>query len=104
MMKSEIALHFTSRFSRKSHSLMLMSRMVGYRYFASTSLSHLHPFPYLESVYSLATLESKLVAYVADPAAAAQPFEISSIPKVSRGQAAQEAARKFTYSKHQPLF
>lgn len=51
-----------------------------------------------ESVYSLATLESKLVAYVADPAAAAQPFDILSIPKIGRAQAAQEAARKFACS------
>jgi coatomer protein complex subunit gamma len=48
-----------------------------------------------ESVLSLAALESKLVAYVADPAAAAQPFDILSIPKISRAQAAKESARKF---------
>jgi coatomer subunit gamma len=35
-----------------------------------------------------------LVAYIKDPKAAEQPFDISSIPKVSRAQAAQEAARK----------
>ena len=47
-----------------------------------------------ESVFSLAALEAKLVAYVKDPAAAAQPLDVSSVPKISRVQAAQEAARK----------
>jgi coatomer protein complex subunit gamma len=58
-------------------------------------LSHLLLTSILESVFSLAALESKLIAYVADPAAAAQPFDISAIPKISRTQAAQEASRKF---------
>jgi hypothetical protein len=48
----------------------------------------------LESVFSLAALEAKLVAYVKDPAAATQPFDVSTVPKISRAQAAQEAARK----------
>ena len=48
-----------------------------------------------ESVFSLAALESKLVAYVKDPPAAQQPFDFASVPKISRAQAAQEAARKF---------
>ncbi|TFK41902.1 adaptin N terminal region-domain-containing protein [Crucibulum laeve] len=47
-----------------------------------------------ESVFSLAALEAKLVAYVKDPAA--QPFDVSSVPKISRAQAAQEAARPST--------
>lgn len=47
-----------------------------------------------ESVFSLAALEAKLVAYVKDPAATAQPFDVSTVPKISRAQAAQEAARK----------
>ncbi|KAJ2934308.1 hypothetical protein H1R20_g2752, partial [Candolleomyces eurysporus] len=49
-----------------------------------------------ESVFSLAALEAKLVAYVKDPAAAAQPLDTSSVPKISRVQAAQEAARPST--------
>ncbi|KAG9313967.1 adaptin N terminal region-domain-containing protein [Chiua virens] len=49
-----------------------------------------------ESVFSLAALESKLVAYVNDPAAAAQPFDSSAIPKVSRAQLAAEASRPST--------
>ncbi|KAF8079051.1 coatomer subunit gamma [Lyophyllum atratum] len=49
-----------------------------------------------ESVFSLAALESKLVAYVKDPAAVAQPFDVSSVPKISRSQAAQDAARPST--------
>jgi len=44
-------------------------------------------------VFSLAALESKLVEYVNDKSALALPFDISSIPKVSRAQAQQEAAR-----------
>ena len=47
-----------------------------------------------ESVFSLAALESKLVAYVNDPAAAAQPFDPSAIRKISRAQLAAEASRK----------
>ncbi|TEB38650.1 coatomer subunit gamma [Coprinellus micaceus] len=46
-----------------------------------------------ESVFSLAALEAKLVAYVKDPAAAQEPLDVSSVPKISRAQAAQEAAR-----------
>ncbi|KAI9454836.1 coatomer subunit gamma [Russula earlei] len=47
-----------------------------------------------DSVFSLSALESKLVAYVRDADAASQPFDVSSVPKVSREQAAQEVARK----------
>ncbi|KAJ3721911.1 coatomer subunit gamma [Lentinula raphanica] len=49
-----------------------------------------------ESVFSLAALESKLVAYVQDPSASLQPLDLSSVPKISRVQAAQEAARPST--------
>ncbi|KAK1218697.1 coatomer subunit gamma [Marasmius sp. AFHP31] len=49
-----------------------------------------------ESVFSLAALESKLVSYIKDPAAASQPLDLSSVPKISRIQAAQEAARPST--------
>ena len=42
-------------------------------------------------------MESKLVAYVNDPAAAAQPFDSSAVPKVSRAQLAAEASRKILY-------
>lgn len=35
------------------------------------------------------------MAYVKDPAAAHQPFDVASVPKISRVQAAQEAAREF---------
>lgn len=47
-----------------------------------------------ESVFSLAALEAKLVAYVKDPLAAALPFDASTVPKISRAQAAQDAASK----------
>ncbi|TFK77539.1 coatomer subunit gamma [Pluteus cervinus] len=49
-----------------------------------------------ESVFSLSALEAKLVAYVNDPSAASQPFDTSSVPKISRAQAAQDAARPST--------
>ncbi|KAK0246199.1 adaptin N terminal region-domain-containing protein [Armillaria nabsnona] len=49
-----------------------------------------------ESVFSLAALETKLVAYMKDPEAAAQPLDVSSVPRISRAQAAQEAARPST--------
>ncbi|KAF9225339.1 Coatomer, gamma subunit [Gyrodon lividus] len=49
-----------------------------------------------ESVFSLAVLESNLVAYVKDPGATAQPFDSSSIPKISRAQLAAEASRPST--------
>lgn len=48
----------------------------------------------IESVYSLSALESKLVAYVNDADASKQPFDSSTVPKISRKQAAQEAARE----------
>ncbi|KAL9716375.1 coatomer subunit gamma [Leucoagaricus gongylophorus] len=46
-----------------------------------------------ESTFSLMSLETKLVAYVKDPNAAAQYFDVSIVPKISRAQAAQEASR-----------
>ncbi|KAE9409206.1 coatomer subunit gamma [Gymnopus androsaceus JB14] len=49
-----------------------------------------------ESVFSLSALESKLVAYVQDPSASSQRLDLSSVPKISRVQAAQEAARPST--------
>ncbi|KAF7784185.1 hypothetical protein Agabi119p4_350 [Agaricus bisporus var. burnettii] len=49
-----------------------------------------------ESVFSLAALEAKLVAYAKDPTAAEKPFDVSTVPKISRAQAAQEAARPST--------
>lgn len=50
----------------------------------------------IDSVFSLAALESKLVAYVKDPEAAALPLDISTVPKISRAQAAAESARTFS--------
>ncbi|KAG8910243.1 coatomer subunit gamma [Tulasnella sp. 408] len=46
-----------------------------------------------DSVFSLAALESQLVSYVNDSAAAETPFDVSGVPKVSRAQAQQESAR-----------
>ncbi|KZV84297.1 Coatomer, gamma subunit [Exidia glandulosa HHB12029] len=46
-----------------------------------------------DSVFSLAALEAKLVSYVNDAAATSEPFDASSIPKISRAQAAQDVAR-----------
>ena len=50
----------------------------------------------LDSVFSLLALESKLVAYVRDSDATDVPFDVSSVPKVSREQAAQEVARELS--------
>jgi len=44
-------------------------------------------------IYSLASLETKLVAYIKDTEAYATPFDVTTIPRVSREQAQQEAAR-----------
>ncbi|KAI0931383.1 hypothetical protein AcW1_001205 [Taiwanofungus camphoratus] len=46
-----------------------------------------------ESIFSLSALESKLVSYMSEPEAMDRPFDVSSIPKVSREQAAKEVAR-----------
>ena len=48
-----------------------------------------------ESVFSLSALESKLVSYMNEPDAVDVPFDIASVPKVSRAQAQQEGAREF---------
>lgn len=58
----------------------------------------------LDSVFSLAALESKLVAYVKDPSATEKPFDVSSVPKISRAQAAQEAARESSAERCIPPF
>ncbi|KAJ3473723.1 hypothetical protein NLI96_g12856 [Meripilus lineatus] len=46
-----------------------------------------------ESVFSLSALEAKLVSYISDPDAPEKPFDTSSIPKISKEQAAKEVAR-----------
>ncbi|MBW0529587.1 hypothetical protein O181_069302, partial [Austropuccinia psidii MF-1] len=46
-----------------------------------------------ESTISLAALESKLVSYISEKGAAQAPFEVSSIPRISKEQAHQEAIR-----------
>lgn len=55
-----------------------------------------------ESFFSLSALEAKLVSYISDPEAPAQPFDVTSIPKISRAQAAKEVARAYIlcYSQH----
>jgi len=81
---------YTLRFSEKSHWQMHMSKKVRSCFSLLKQIVHYVP----ESVFSLAALESKLVAYVKDTSAAERPFDVSSVPKISRVQAAQEAARK----------
>ncbi|OCH95666.1 coatomer subunit gamma [Obba rivulosa] len=51
--------------------------------------------PYIkeDSIFSLSALEAKLVSYISDPEALEKPFEVASIPKISRAQAAKEVAR-----------
>lgn len=64
----------------------------GWTRFISTVVFHSHLI--LESVFSLATLESKLLAYVKEPSASSVPFDVSAVPRISREQAQQESARK----------
>ena len=44
------------------------------------------------------------MAYVKDPSATEKPFDVSSVPKISRAQAAQEAARKSLAERYIPPF
>ncbi|KAH8099743.1 coatomer subunit gamma [Cristinia sonorae] len=46
-----------------------------------------------ESIFSLSALESKLVSYISDPDASEEAFDVSTIPRISREQAAKDAAR-----------
>lgn len=61
-------------------------------------------FSIIDSVFSLADLESSLVAYVKDAAAPEEAFDTSSIPKISREQASKETASKYQFSALQSLF
>lgn len=47
-----------------------------------------------DSTISLAALESKLVNYISNSDSNVKPFEITSVPRISREQARQEAIRK----------
>ncbi|PCH34082.1 coatomer subunit gamma [Wolfiporia cocos MD-104 SS10] len=49
-----------------------------------------------DSIFSLSALESRLVSYIDDPDAIDQPFDTSSIPRVSREQVARDVARPST--------
>ncbi|KAF8745202.1 Coatomer subunit delta, partial [Rhizoctonia solani] len=49
-----------------------------------------------EGVFSLAALESKLVAYVNDTDAQTESFDASEIPRISKDQAKAESARAFS--------
>ncbi|KAH9932016.1 coatomer subunit gamma [Epithele typhae] len=54
--------------------------------------------PYIkeEAIYSLSALESKLVSYISDLDSLDEAFDASDIPKISREQAAKDAARPST--------
>ena len=101
MMRYATVQLYTSRSSERSHWQMHMSKKVNFSY-PSALRWNIYCSP--ESVFSLAALESKLVAYVKDPSAAEKPFDVSSVPKISRTQAAQEAARKSSAERCIPLF
>ncbi|KAH8835640.1 coatomer subunit gamma [Flagelloscypha sp. PMI_526] len=49
-----------------------------------------------ESIFSLAQLEAKLVSYIKEDGASSKPFDVSSVPKISKQQAAKESARPST--------
>lgn len=53
---------------------------------------------FTESIFSLAALESQLVSYISDSDSLAKPFDTSSIPKVSKEQAAKESAREYQHT------
>ncbi len=91
MMKYGTVRPFTSRSSRKNLLQIPMLKKVSRHLWLIVLDSY--SFAIVESVFSLAALESKLVAYIKDPAAIEQPFDTSSVPKISRAQAAQEVAR-----------
>ena len=61
--------------------------------YAAYHLAAAH-YSFAESVFSLSALEAKLVTYVNDPSASIKAFDVSSIPKISRVQAAQDVARE----------
>lgn len=88
-MKFVIAQLYTSKYSKSDSWLTRMSARVSHHLASSSFVAHF----LLESVFSLSSLEAKLVAYMKDPAATAQPFDASDVPKISRQQAAQESAR-----------
>lgn len=88
----ETALQCTSRYTKHRHSPIRMSKKVKHPIkSAEVKAADIRT---SESVFSLSALESKLVSYISDPSASSQPFDVSSIPKISRAQAAKEAARK----------
>lgn len=45
----------------------------------------------------MAALEAKLAAYVQTPAAAAEPLDLTTVPKISKEQARQEAIRESSF-------
>lgn len=47
-----------------------------------------------EATFSLAALESQLVSYIKDDAEHAQPFDVTSVPKISREQAQAEMSSR----------
>jgi hypothetical protein len=90
MTRFAIERRYISKLLRKPRWLIHMSKMVRH----ICCLRHPHESTRgPDSVFSLSALEAKLVAYVRDADAASQPFDYSSVPKVSREQAAQEVAR-----------
>jgi coatomer protein complex subunit gamma len=92
-MKFAIELRYISRSSKNPDWLKHTSRMV-----RANDNNVMVPVIHctLDSVFSLLALESKLVAYVRDPDATNLPFDVSSVPKVSREQAAQEVTRELS--------
>lgn len=49
---------------------------------------------WLDATYTMAALEAKLASYVSNPAAASEPLDISTVPKISKEQARQDAIRQ----------
>ncbi len=48
----------------------------------------------LDSTFSWSSLENNLTAYLSDPSAYSQPFDIARVPVVSKAEEQQEVQRK----------
>ena len=57
----------------------------------------------IDSTFSLDALESRLAAYIADTSSAEQPFDLTTVPKVSKEQVLEQA-RGATSSPLQSIF
>lgn len=55
--------------------------------------------PFAESFFSLSALETKLVTYISSPDGPQEPFDVTSVPKISREQLSKEGAREYVVTR-----